>query len=501
MKGVLRLILCVVALLVLCMAVVNVAMGEGSDFEGYEEWRAGDGADVMFKDVPFMKPSKHVESQVRRLNVENKHNETREKVYSMWESSIAGEEGVHIIHTVQCTHEELWQSFALEFSWEKVKQKGALTRIVSGCVQSDGSVAAGYERSQRRVVASDKFFIFYTPEVVVSDYPRLYRPVSVWHWVMNGLPPEKVIVYLDPDTIFVKPLPHTLISAITPGTSYSHHNPVLERAKWHKAFTVACARLRYSGINRKGRSCRPVAKPVQYSVTAPYALHRADMASVASFWVRFAVSIKDAWGWQWWAEPAGFSSALLKTGITAQKLHTGVLWTRLLDAPGKVPGVKEGKGVEGVPQEYLPSLVRYDMPMEVNKKSKEWAALRVSAHAQSMWEKNENKPLLEYIYWSKEKLPVNLLDCNEALLFEYPSVQHMVGRRYKAGLHDHKWGLFLASVVPTINTALVTYKTKHCKDPNLLKLWRTATDRKWMSRFLPVANESSSLGYEYKPLQ
>lgn len=127
----------------------------------------------------------------------------------------------HTIFSTSCTPQQNWESYVLFFHALKVKQPGNVTRIASGCSDSEAKALIDFHNKHIRTM-SDRFHIHLTDDFsrVRLDsqkhaYKYMNKPFGVRHWMEHVLrcgshTPEKVndaiIVLMDPDMILLRPL-------------------------------------------------------------------------------------------------------------------------------------------------------------------------------------------------------------------------------------------------------------------------------------------------------
>lgn len=130
-----------------------------------------------------------------------------------------GSDELHFVFTTSCEPYQDWQSEALAQSFARVGQRGALTRIVSGC--SDDAVKELLRRTQKssphlrihvtRDFRSLPIFKEVSDDVekasTPDDYAPYNKPFGLRDWLESANPPvrEELVVVLDPDFLFIRP--------------------------------------------------------------------------------------------------------------------------------------------------------------------------------------------------------------------------------------------------------------------------------------------------------
>eukprot|EP01060_Flectonema_neradi_P008661 TRINITY_DN16185_c0_g1_i1.p1 TRINITY_DN16185_c0_g1~~TRINITY_DN16185_c0_g1_i1.p1 ORF type:complete len:540 (+),score=51.29 TRINITY_DN16185_c0_g1_i1:23-1642(+) len=437
---------------------------------------------------------------------------------------IEKKQSFHIFYTVDCTQHSVWQSIALEKSWEEVRQPGALTRIIGNCVNIKGRIASTIERVNRTIAPpTAKSFLFYAPAVNTKingdNYSPLNRPSSVFYWLSNADPQEEVFALVDPDMIFLKPLTH--YELVRPGQPFGQYYGYMEHRDWYAHYHKVCTTTVYTGKLISGeKDCTAKGPRKAWATGPPHYMSRDDWYVHVLWWLRYTVGMKINWG-DWVSEMAGFSSALITMNVHTRTM-SGITWERASDVNrhifANLVQPAEGQldtGIESVPTRYLPYILHYCVTFEVGRHWNPQSLWRYAA-PQVKWEQENLEPLMLYMHWSKYRVPTDwggvisadspvqktLLDCEQPLLLEYPSLTRMLSfYKGKWNSEDRAWYFFFVSVIPAINRALVKYKTKYCTNFNDALLWRTAHDQKWMSHYYFSPNASDPRGFSYRRVE
>ena len=200
---------------------------------------------------------------------------------------------VHFIYTIGCggssdTSWQLLQSTALDSSFLRVKQRGKITRLVSGCVND----FKRQEYISRSVIPYlQTYFVQSADQVDVTSktrdtrtYVQANRPTALQEYlrVMEAKGEDVTTVYivLDPDFIFRKQYPEDAIEAVKDGTLVSHRYSLMDPASFAypacmEAFnaTLICDRIQYTKSFRS------------YHAGVPYMLTRNDWLKLLSYWI------------------------------------------------------------------------------------------------------------------------------------------------------------------------------------------------------------------------
>ncbi|KAJ9460790.1 hypothetical protein DIPPA_18221 [Diplonema papillatum] len=117
----------------------------------------------VLHDLPYLQYTEEGEAASQKAN--DVWRARVEAAYGGSTEEIGGREGIHLFFTTDCSKHSLWQALTLEYTWAKVRQPGALTRIVSGCFGQTGVPSANTELMKRFTLTHKKFFIFFGPKV------------------------------------------------------------------------------------------------------------------------------------------------------------------------------------------------------------------------------------------------------------------------------------------------------------------------------------------------
>ena len=477
--------------------------------------------EAVIRDNDFLEISSEADAVLHKLNAP--YWVRHEQMYGPSDNRkpIEKSESFHIFYTVDCTQHSVWQSLTLEKSWEEVKQPGALTRVVGNCVNLKGRIAMTIERVNRSIASpNSKSFIFYAPSVNTKikgeNYSPLNRPASVFYWLANAQPLEDVFALVDPDMIFLKPLKH--FNMVKPGHPFGQYYGYMEHRDWIYHYKKVCETTVYTGkLIPTERDCTIKGPRKAWATGPPHYMAKDDWYVHVLWWLRYTVGMKVNWG-DWVSEMAGFSSALITMNIHT-KTMSGITWERASDVNRhlfsnlkQIPHGEVDNDLTAVPDRYLPYILHYCVTFEVGRNWNPISLWRF-ASPQVMWEETNKEPLLDYMHWSKYRVPTDwggvisadtpmqksLLDCEQPLLFEYPPLTTMLsayGDKWDS--EDRGWYIFFVSVIPSINRALIKYKTKYCNGHNTARLWRTAHDQKWMSHFYITPNVSNTKGFSFR---
>jgi len=153
---------------------------------------------------------------------------------------------LHLVFSTDCSSYQHWQSYVLYYSAVQVRQKGTITRIISGCddTQMQDMIAWHQQNVLPLTKEPKKFTLHFTPNYdhpILQSYVFVNKPFGLLHYFENYNPdkdehgfstearhiqrshnqslqlnPNDIIAVIDPDMMFLKPLTHDF----TPSQSF-----------------------------------------------------------------------------------------------------------------------------------------------------------------------------------------------------------------------------------------------------------------------------------------
>ncbi|KAJ9471680.1 hypothetical protein DIPPA_13190 [Diplonema papillatum] len=463
-----------------------------------EEWEAEE--KKLLEDLSFLQRTPAVDAALKQLNQDHAIKHAAAYPGGKIRPGTSREENVHLFFTTDCTHHSLWQSIALEHTWQKVGSKGALSRLVSGCIGDDGTLNRKHEALKRTGIEHDRLFVFFGPRIDAhavpgphgskESYPPINRPATVHYWFSHVHPPETVLGLLDPDMIFLKPL---VYEGVALGHPVGQHYDYLISEDWHKVFKDICT------------DCAPLTGKRDFCPGPPHMMHRTDWGNLVQWWLRYTVEARKLWG-KWVAEMAGMSIGLAKLNLRSRLENDG-MWDRSNQGLDRMKAVglfsnslevlkpNRSDPLFPMPRSKLPAIFHYCFTPELGRRTYPKAFWETGSQPQEKWENKFQKPLLHYIHWSKYRVPGDwpngsqtprggtILDCHQDLLFEYPPLTYML-KHYAFDSDDRGWLLFFMAIPTAINEAVSEYKAKYCRGSiNSNKFVRSAHSGSWKSGY------------------
>ena len=141
-------------------------------------------------------------------------------------SLLAIAQGMHTVFSTECTNFFDWQSLGVFYSHQEVVQPGLITRLMACDHPAD---YAGADIGPTHIHPN---FALPKNNHVHDHYLPYNKPWSVFHWLYNSVEPltAEYILFVEPDTIFRKPIDcHSDLGA-RPGVVASSPRPFLQGA-------------------------------------------------------------------------------------------------------------------------------------------------------------------------------------------------------------------------------------------------------------------------------
>uniref|UniRef100_H3GZ29 Hydroxyproline O-arabinosyltransferase-like domain-containing protein n=1 Tax=Phytophthora ramorum TaxID=164328 RepID=H3GZ29_PHYRM len=402
-----------------------------------------------------------------------------------------GSDELHFVFTTSCEPHQDWQSEALAQSFARVGQRGALTRVVSGC--SDDAVKELMRRTQKssphlRIHVTRDFrslptFKEVSDEVekasTPDDYAPYNKPFGLRDWLESANPPvrEELVVVLDPDFLFIRPFAVNTGGRVTTakGVDSGNHgrdSEVVEGMRQYKRFFVyagsrdvknvsdtvtdgvAVAQrwseyLGTAAFENSSSVCPECAKVSKadaaeyYAVGPPYAITRKDLTQLMDDYCNMTVLKREQMKREhWMSEMLGYSLAAAKHKVKHTTFDNLALGNKADDYSGFV-SIMKGNPCEDPVEPIIPG---------------EAPPLLHGCHS---YEADDDRGLKWMFY--KQLMPNDMFACDSWLLASPPaSVWTLAKRSRDKQRMLEAYGV--CTSVKVFNQALVDFKTKMCPD-------------------------------------
>jgi len=202
----------------------------------------------------------------------------------------------YLVFSTDCSDYQTWQSLALFFSADDVRQPGIVVRIASGCTEAQQKeVQELYDQFPAR------FQVHFTPDFkkdakTGKSYDFYNKPIGLRHWLDSAAAPKEkdaIIALLDPDFLFLRPLTYKvkkdtvlfsptiteadLIDEVTEGHPVAQHYGIGSHWTKFKVPYIAGAESPATKVSISDAYR-------DYSVGPPYIVHVNDMRKIAEKW-------------------------------------------------------------------------------------------------------------------------------------------------------------------------------------------------------------------------
>ena len=243
---------------------------------------------------------------------------------------VPAEDRVIIHFSTDCTSYQHWQAMTLLESAERVGQRGAIVRVVSGCEQAT-SLTGEDQLSQEqirhdhaafadagKVPAAFRFYLFFVDDMTsigkgntTSRYKFAVKALSLHHWldklgggtlrdvvgptaIIDEDDEDVVIVSIDPDFLFMKPFGVKSLGLLTHEEMASTQSPgrgeVIARMRGRpiaQYYGLGSTWLQFPVCQADVGGCANVTDTEatkHYNAGPPYALHRRDWVPMLDAW-------------------------------------------------------------------------------------------------------------------------------------------------------------------------------------------------------------------------
>lgn len=392
---------------------------------------------------------------------------------------------IHFVFTTTCEPYQDWQSQVLAQTFARAKQRGRLTRIVSGCSDADLKTAVQLSRETpfMHLHVTKDFSDRPLPEMKLKDdYAPYNKPFGIRDWLRTANPPvkESVVVIIDPDFMFLKPFVLNSDLRVTKekdadSENYDEHTEVVEGLRQYKRFFVYEGKRELSTVNdhvsngvavaqrwssylgaagfddpessnfKVCPDCKKTTKEdglEYFAVGPPYALTRHDLELVIDDYCNMTVGKRELHRDSWMAEMMGYVVAAARHNVK----HT----------------IFDNLALAGKEDEYwsFVDLIK-ENPCEDPVKpmiTGEVAPLLHGCHTYTGKDADGH----EWMYY-KQYMPTDLFACDSWMLAVPPaSVWTMAKKSGDRNQLKHAYGL--CTSVKVVNQAILDFKQRVCVD-------------------------------------
>jgi peptidyl serine alpha-galactosyltransferase len=241
----------------------------------------------------------------------------------------------HVVFSTSCTDQQHWESYVFYYHCMRVRQRGTITRIVSGCNEIETANLLAFHNEYILSMADrsiQSFEVHFTPDysrVRLSEgkfaYKYMNKPYGLRHWMENSLKLSwtgdveelvaspfsmnhsiaqheellsGIVILMDPDMVLLKPIGHDFsndheIWAQKPAiTKVQHGNPFAQQDGYlHNEWMS----LNFTYITGDPSIKAPPSSegPVHWNTGPPYLATVFDMYKIVSTWTETAPRVLD----------------------------------------------------------------------------------------------------------------------------------------------------------------------------------------------------------------
>lgn len=372
----------------------------------------------------------------------------------------------HMVFSTSCSPFQDWQSIIFFYHANKVKQPGTVTRIASGCKESQMNALRTLHEEIITPMSSN-FKLHFAPSCSDDRSKYFNKPYGIRDFLEKvlGYPDpshdDDIIMIVDPDMMLLRPLTHKFdvdrISWVVKDgkkvDSVRHGHPISQAygfgSNW---LTSLNGNISYVA---GGDESTPVNKVSlqqaahYYPAGPPYLATARDMYNIALHWTKFVVNLHDVFP-HMMSEMHGYSFAAAHLKLPHQLAFGFMVSDVTIDNKegwGFLHDVRTDEACvpDAIPIENLPFVFHY-----------------CQRYALGRW------------FIGKYKLPKKFFDCGEPLLREppldtpvrynwwiYPN-QKDTANYTKKPFRVLQNGWALCKLITSLNEAVTDFKTKHC---------------------------------------
>eukprot|EP01065_Artemidia_motanka_P020889 TRINITY_DN24913_c0_g1_i1.p1 TRINITY_DN24913_c0_g1~~TRINITY_DN24913_c0_g1_i1.p1 ORF type:complete len:657 (+),score=204.20 TRINITY_DN24913_c0_g1_i1:44-1972(+) len=425
-----------------------------------------------------------------------------------WNSDSAGDDvgaaRPHFWTVVDCqsgrTHYGHWQTVVLEHSLLQSGDPAPFTRLVTGFVDTTGPASAESAKAaaqlRRTATGADQHFVFFTPRVAAAhdDYYPAQRPIAALYWLSQAPVRERVLVAVDPDFLFVRPL---VIPPVAAGVSvaaleYDYLLDPMGPRGLRGWLDVACDAGVGNTVLQQCRNATPNGTFARsYAVGVPYAIATEDWPSLLEAWLDLLPRVRAVTNGTHVDDMTALAWALAARGLRVDQIDGVMVWAsspRWMAGPEELVDPRALGGARGPP-----TAIHYCYPggSELVQLRAGWDLGYGRLAADSMkdpddlhvWEARHGRPLFEAVYWSKMRVPHGrILGCDHPLFWELPPLRWLWSHGWFSE-REKRWLWHYSTTQDAFNAAAADYKRRYCRrkkrSPNLQKVFHSWWGLSW----------------------
>lgn len=424
----------------------------------------------------------------------------------------------HIIFSTSCSDKMHWESYVLFYHAFAVKQPGNVTRLLSGCSDEQAKQQQVFFQQHIKTL-SPYFHLHLTPDFSQIDhhkednkkerYKYINKPLSLRHWLENVLGYDDhsnsneqfdndIIFLIDPDMILVQPLTHDFSDSKydaviwveaqeelqAPGSKIVRHGHPF--AQQDGSLASDWLELNLTAItldpNTPAHAIVKDDGPIHWNSGPPYILTARDAYQVAQLWTEYTPRVHKQYPFTF-AEMFGYIVATAHLQLSHTMIKSLVVTTTA------TPNREAWPLVDVLPDGSVCPFPNDEASASLN-------------HGLFVLHYNKRYLLGNRTFWSKYRMPGNILDCALPLLDEPlpsiqserqslwppPTIRNQLKMNWTSAQQDFaasvsaktakREAFMLCGLISKTNEALEYYKRRACPNGtgNVSKVYNTHTD-------------------------
>lgn len=386
------------------------------------------------------------------------------RIHESFHEGGATEPHYYMVFSTDCSLYQDWQSYLFFFYAKKVGQAGTVTRIVSGCKESDRKLLQKFH-DEKIAVMSDAFKIHFAPKCPDSRSKYFNKPYGLRDFMEKvlGYPNNKhdddIIMIVDPDMMLLRPLTHKfdlrrikwVIADADHYDTVEHGRPIAQTYAYGSTWitTLGLNASSIAGEDSPALHLSLTDASKRYPAGPPYLATARDMYSIAVHWTKFVLKVHDVFP-KMMSEMHAYSFAAAHLKLPHQ-LTTSFMVSDVdcpdLEGWNFLEKVKREDACvpDAIPMEELPYVLHYCQRFALGR-----------------W------------FFGKHKMPKKFFDCESPLLRE-PSYDtaakydwYLLPNGKDVSVYTKKPfrilqnGWAMCRMIQSLNEVAVDYKTKYC---------------------------------------
>jgi len=321
-------------------------------------------ASVLYEDAAITATSVLPDLQFHTNQQQQQHHQPQQEMLAKKKQGQADEDDeeelpdYHVVFSTSCSDQQNWESYVFFYHARRVRQRGSVTRIASGCSAKEAEQLQAFHdqyiapmalpdsdddknNSQQQQKLHQSFHLHLTPDFSrvrlahgKDPYKYMNKPYGMRHWMQHGLGLgwsadnstittstssaehqhllDGVVILMDPDMILLRPIGHDYsddfelwVDGERPEiTKVTHGHPIAQQdgylsSEWMK--------LDYAYITQDDSVQQPDwnSGPKHWNTGPPYLATVSDMFRIVSLWTETAPRTLDVYP-KLFAEMYGF---------------------------------------------------------------------------------------------------------------------------------------------------------------------------------------------------